>query len=172
METVAKSLMVDLSDSDPRRPLERMFGSTIRRISDPRFPRGCLITNTSLECPSSGDEIARKIADGISRQESAIYRVLRRAQAEGVSASTVDASALARFFLTVAQGLNVMNKAVADTDALKDTARIAMSVWDEAGGARKRGSGRRQPSPGSGMISALMKKGETGDRQRGTRVTE
>ncbi len=105
-----------------------MFDSLIRRTSDPRFPRGCFITNTSLESPTSGDEITRKIAEGLGWQESAIYRVLQRAQAEGSLASTLDARALARLFLGVAQGLNVVNKAVADPEVLKDLTRVAMSV--------------------------------------------
>src|SRR5512146_3133160 len=133
LETVARSLMVDLSDPDPRRAIERMFDSIIRRNSEPRFPRGCLITNTALECPFSGDLIARKIADAIRQQESGIYRVLRRAQAEGSLAAMLDARALARFFLGVAQGLNVVNKAVADPEMLKDIAITAMRVWDEPG---------------------------------------
>ena len=110
LQTIAKSLTAALSDPIPRRAIERMFDSIIRRASDPKFPRGCFITNTSLECPISGDEIARKIAAGIGQQESAIYRILRRALAEGSLASTRDARALARFLLGVAHGLNAVNK--------------------------------------------------------------
>ena len=152
LQTVAKSLAEELSDPDPRRAIERMFDSIIRRTSDPRFPRGCLITNTALECPVSGDAISRKIMQAIGQQESAIYRVLRRAQDEGSLASTRDPRALARFFLGVAQGLNVVNKAVADPEMLRDIARTAMRVWDEAGAAaRVRGApakkaGRRDRS--------------------------
>jgi len=142
-EKVAKPSMAALSDPDPRRAIERMFDSIIRRTSDPRFPRGCLNTNTSLECPTSGDEITRKIAEGFGQQESAIYRVLRRAQAEGSLASTLDARALARFFMGVAQGLNVVNKAVADPGVLKDMARVAMSVWDAREGPRQQRSRSR-----------------------------
>lgn len=128
-EKVGKPLMAELSDPDPRRAIERMFESIIRRTSDPRFPRGCLNTNTSLECPNVGDEISRKIAERLGQQESAIYRVLRRAQTEGSLDSSLDARALARFFTSVAQGLNVMNKAVADPGVLKDIARVALSIW-------------------------------------------
>jgi TetR/AcrR family transcriptional repressor of nem operon len=145
-EKVAMPLMAELSDSNPRRAIERMFDSIIRRTSDPRFPPGCLNTNTSLECPTSGGEITRKIAERFGQQESAIYRVLRRAQVEGSLASTLDARALARFFMGVAQGLNVVNKAMADPGVLKDIARVAMRVWDEAEGPRQRGSRSRQRS--------------------------
>src|SRR6202171_3790110 len=145
-DTVVNAMMEELSDPDPRRGIERMFDALIRRTSDPKFPRGCFITNTSLECPGSGDEITRKIAEAIGQQESAIYRVLRRGQAEGSLASALDARALARFFLGVAQGLNVVNKAVADPEVLKDMVTVAMSVWDETGGTRQRQSRAHQRS--------------------------
>src|SRR3984893_15359856 len=62
-DTVANAMIVELADPDPRRAIERMFDALTRRTCDPRFPRGCLITNTSLECPTCGDEIARKIPE-------------------------------------------------------------------------------------------------------------
>jgi TetR/AcrR family transcriptional regulator, transcriptional repressor for nem operon len=145
-EKFAKPLIQELEDPDPRRAIERMFDSIIRRNSDARFPRGCLNTNTSLECPGSGDEITRKIAAGFGRQESAIYRVLHRAQAEGSLRSTLDARALARFFMAVAQGLNVVNKAAADPGVLQDIARVAMSVWDTTDGTKPRTSKPRKQS--------------------------
>ena len=74
---VGQPLLAELSDPDPRGAIERMFDAIIRRVSDPRFPRGCLNPNTSLECPGSGDEITRKIAEGFGQQQSAIHRVLR-----------------------------------------------------------------------------------------------
>jgi TetR/AcrR family transcriptional repressor of nem operon len=144
LETVAKSLMASLSDPDPRRAIERMFDSIVGRLSDPRFPRGCLIVNTSLECPTSGDAITRKIGQAIGQQESAIYRVLLRAQAECSLAAALDVRALARFFLGVAQGLNVMNKAVADPEVLKDIVKTAMRVWGEGGAVPRQRSKAHQ----------------------------
>ena len=131
--TFGNAMMVELSDPDPRRAIERMFDSLILRTSDPRFPRGCLITNTSLECPACGDEIARTIADKLGQQETAIYRVLRKAQAEGALNSAHDARALARFFLGVAWGINAVNRTVADPEVLRDMVRVAMTVWGMAG---------------------------------------
>ena len=127
-EKIAKPLMAELGDPDPNRAIRRMLDSIVTRTSDPRYPRGCLNTNTSLECPNSGDQITRKIAEGFGRQESAIYGVLRGAQIEGSLSSGVDTRAVARFFLAVAQGLNVVNKAVADPEILKDVVRVAMTI--------------------------------------------
>ena len=131
-ERFFQPMMADLSDPDPRRAIERMFESIIRRTSDSRWPRGCLYTNTSLECPGAGDEIGRKIAELVAQQESAIYQVVRQAQADGLIGRKEDARALARFFVGVAHGLNVVNKAASDPAMLKDMVRVAMRVWDVA----------------------------------------
>lgn len=158
-EKVGKPLMAELSDPDPRRAVERMFDSIIKRTSDSRLPRGCLNTNTSLECPVSGDEISRKIAQGFGEQESAIYNVLRRAQTNGSLDRALDSRALARFFLGVAQGLNVVNKAVANPDVLRDIADVAMSVWPaaEKRAGRKGSSDRLRSKRRSPRCSATMK---------------
>jgi TetR/AcrR family transcriptional repressor of nem operon len=124
-----KPLLPVPDDPDPRRAIERMFDAIITRTSDPQWPRGCFMTNTALECPGVGDEIARKVAEGVGRQESAIYRVLQRAQAQGSLDPKADARALARFFLGVAQGMNVVNKATADPSILRDMVTSAMSIW-------------------------------------------
>ena len=60
-----------------------MFEVIVGRIRDPQYPRGCLFTNTSLECPSAGDKIGRSIAEFLGQQEAAIYQVVRRAQFDG-----------------------------------------------------------------------------------------
>ena len=145
--TVVNAMMAALSDPDPRRALERMFEALIRRTSDPRFPRGCLITNTSLECPTVGDDIARKIAERVGQQETAIYGVLRKAQAEGALSAAHDARALARFFLGVAWGINAVNRTVADPEALRDMVRVAMTVWETAGTVPCNGPRRSEHHP-------------------------
>src|SRR6266478_2341528 len=96
-----------------------------------------VLLNTSLECPTCGDEIARKIAENMGQQETAIYQVLRRAQADGTLRQTQDARALARFFLGVAWGINAVNKSVADPGVFRDMVRVAMSAWDRPAAQRK-----------------------------------
>ncbi len=131
-ERFGKPTMAELNDPDPRRAIERMLEAIVRRTSDSKWPRGCLYTNTSLECPGAGDEISRKIAEQLGQQESAIYQVLRRAQTDGLIEATQDARALARFFVGVAHGLNAVNKATPDPAMLKDIVKTAMRVWDAA----------------------------------------
>jgi len=142
--------MAELKDPDPRRAVERMLEAIVQRSRDSRWPRGCLYTNTSLECPGAGDDISRKIAELMAQQESAIYQVLRQAQADGSIDRVQDARALARFFVGVAHGLNVVNKASPDPAMLKDMVNVAMRVWDAA----KPRSRRRSVGKGAAGIRA------------------
>jgi hypothetical protein len=93
-----KQVMKDLADPDPRHALGRMFDSIVRRNSDPRRPHGCLITNTALECPAIGNAVSYRLTEGISQQELAICRGLRRVQADGSLVPTADARVLVRVF--------------------------------------------------------------------------
>jgi TetR/AcrR family transcriptional repressor of nem operon len=126
---IAAPMFATLDDQNPRSAIERMLVSIITRRGDLQWPRGCLHTNTALECPGVGDEIAREVAEGIGRQESAIYETLRRAQTAGFLDPSQDARGLARFFLAVAQGMNVVNNATGDTTMLHDMVKAAMTVW-------------------------------------------
>ena len=138
--TIAAEMFAELSDPDARNAIERMFDVLIRRASNPKFPRGCLFTNTSLECPGSGEEITRKIAENMGQQETAIYQVLRKAQADGTLSQSQDARALARFFLGVAWGINAVNKSVADPGVFKDIVKVAMTAWKTPDAAPTKGS--------------------------------
>jgi len=129
-DKVGDPLIAELAEPDPRRAIERMFAALIRRTRDPSRPRGCLVTNTALECPGSGDDISRTIAERLGQLESAIYHMLHRAQAEGTLDRAHDCRALARFFVGVAQGINVVSKAMADPATLQDMVTVAMRVWD------------------------------------------
>jgi TetR/AcrR family transcriptional regulator, transcriptional repressor for nem operon len=131
-QVIVEPLFAALADPNPRRAIETMFDAIVRRVSDPGYPRGCLYTNASLECPAGADVISHTVAEFFIRQEAEIYRTIRRAQACGVIDRRRDARALARFFQGVAHGLNVVNKAIPDPAILKDAVKVAMSVWDGA----------------------------------------
>jgi TetR/AcrR family transcriptional regulator, transcriptional repressor for nem operon len=143
-DTVGMEMFAELSSSDARHAVERMFDALIRRASDPKSPRGCLITNTSVECPTCGDEIARKIGERMGQQETAIYQALQKAQGEGTLNPAREARALARFFLGVAWGINAVNRSMPDPGVLRDIVRVALSAWDRPAAARPNGSAVRK----------------------------
>jgi hypothetical protein len=145
-----------------------MFAVLLRRTSDPSWPRGCLNTNTALECPGGGDAITRTVADRLGQQESALYRVLHRAEVAGALDRGQDCRALARFFVGVAQGINVVHKAGADPATLQDIVTIALRALDppcpprretQAANGDKRPRQRRPATPRPKRSSRRTAKG-------------
>jgi AcrR family transcriptional regulator len=127
--TVGRERVEPLSDPDPYRAIKGFLEVLVAQMSDPRRPRGCLHTNTSLEFPDAPDAVERVIAERTGAIEGAINAALRRGQAQGVLDPAADTRALARFYLAVAKGITVLHKVNGDVSALRDIVRIAMSQW-------------------------------------------
>jgi TetR/AcrR family transcriptional repressor of nem operon len=127
--TVSHERIKQLSNPDPYRAIEGFLEILVTQMSEPRRPRGCLHTNTSLEFPNAPDQVLRIIAERTAGIEGAICGVLRRAQAEGLLDPAADARAVARFYLGIAKGITVLHKMFGDASALRDIVKIAMSKW-------------------------------------------
>ena len=167
-DKVSRAMLAELEDPDPRRAIVRMFAMLLHRTSDPNWPRGCLNTNTALECPGSGDAITRTVAERLGQQESALYHVLHRAQVAGTLDRGQDCRALARFLVGVAQGVNVVHKAGADLATLQDIVAIALRALDtprppwqgtKTTNGKKRSRQHRPDAPQSTQSSRQVAKG-------------
>ena len=122
-------IVEQLNNPDPYQAIEGMFEVMIKRMSNPKYPRGCLNTNTSVGMANKSEMIERKIAERLGGLESAIYSVLRKAQTEGKLSPKRDIRALARFLVAVSQGMAVLNKTFADPSVIRDVAKVALSIW-------------------------------------------
>lgn len=88
--------------------------------------RGCLITNTAVEC-SADRPIARRVESNWDGLETAIAGALVRARGQGELAADRDPRALARFLVTFMQGLKVMAK-VPDERRMRDAVDQALTL--------------------------------------------
>jgi hypothetical protein len=59
----------------------------------------------------------------------AVNNAVRRGQVAGRLDPAADSAAIAQYFVTVAQGLNVINKAGGDPATLRKIVDVAMGVW-------------------------------------------
>lgn len=122
-------IVKQLDRPDPYQALEGMFEVMIERMSNPKYPRGCLNANTSVAMGGKSEIIDRKIAERLGGLESAIYQVLRKAQGSEKLSQDTDIRALARFLVGVSLGMAVLNKTFADPSVIRDVAKVALSVW-------------------------------------------
>jgi TetR/AcrR family transcriptional repressor of nem operon len=88
--------------------------------------RGCFVTNTAVECPHD-PPIARKVESNWDGLETLVAGALTRARNQGELAEDKDPRALARFVVTIAQGLKVLAK-VPDERRMRDAVDQAMTL--------------------------------------------
>lgn len=117
-----------LDDANVGRGIRGMLEDIVARMSDPKNPRGCLLTNACLEGAGSA-EIAAKVAAKVKLMEDQLERVINRARQSGQIGADAEPRQLARFYSSVAQSLSVAHKTFGDTTRLHDIIAVAMQAW-------------------------------------------
>src|SRR5438874_1473796 len=110
-----------------RDAVKEIFFGTARMADDPRIPTGCLMVQGALAC---GDTSVRKeVAERRAAAEVALRRRLQRAKREGDLPKNVDPTELARYVMTVLQGMAVQGADGASSDQLRRVAQVALRAW-------------------------------------------
>lgn len=90
-----------------------------------RERKGCLMTNTVVELPDD-EGAARLVAADLETMEAVLASALMRARAEGELSADRDPVALARFIVTLLQGVRVVGKSRVRQRFLDDTVEQAL----------------------------------------------
>jgi TetR/AcrR family transcriptional repressor of nem operon len=114
-----------LSRSGPALPAVREFVRVFlsEALTD---SRGCLVTNTAVECPRD-QPVARRVEFSWNGLETALASALTRARTQGELAADKDPRALARFLVTFVQGLRVVAR-VPDERRMRDAVDQALTL--------------------------------------------
>ena len=92
--------------------------------------RGCLVVNTAVEVAPHDPTVARLVESNWDFIETTLTSALTRARAQGELAEEKDPRALARFLLTVMQGMRVIGKSSNDPERLYDAAAQALRALE------------------------------------------
>ena len=97
-------------------------------------PPGCLLLQSGLSCGDSDipDEMARHRAE----KEAALCDRFMRAHAEGDLPETANPATLARYLMTMSNGICVQAASGASAEELHEVADIALTSWPAAGGSK------------------------------------
>lgn len=138
-----------LDHADVGEGIRRMLHAIVARMDDPRNPRGCLLTNTTLAATRSGSRIEARVAAAVAEMEQLLENAIERARRERQIPARTDAKALARFYAAVAQSLGLEHKLSGDRSTLESIAEVAMTAWParRAGVARRGGVRARRRRP-------------------------
>lgn len=100
-----------------------------------RNPPGCLLLQSGLSCGDQDipDEVARHRAE----KEAALRARLERAKEEGDLPASADPTTLARYLMTVSNGICVQATTGASVDELREIARMALAAWPASANKRK-----------------------------------
>jgi AcrR family transcriptional regulator len=92
-----------------------------------RNPPGCLLLQSGLSC---GDKaIPEVLARHRAEKETALRKRLERARSEGDLPDSADPAALARYLMTMGNGICVQATAGANAQQLREIARMALAAW-------------------------------------------
>jgi AcrR family transcriptional regulator len=110
-----------------REAVEGYFDELLAAFVDPDLPLGCLITNVAVEGDRGATRLGRKITASIGRTEDVFYQLFREGQARGEVELSVDARALARYFVAATHGLSTLAKALPTVEPLRDVVAVILS---------------------------------------------
>jgi len=109
--------------------VEQIFLGAARMAGDPRFPSGCLMVQGALAVGNSARSVRKEAAGRRAAGEVALRRRLQRAKREGDLPKNADPAELARYVMTVLQGMAVQGADGAGRDQLHRVAQVALRAW-------------------------------------------
>jgi AcrR family transcriptional regulator len=118
-----------LTEATARKVVEHLLRSLAFSLTDPCNPAGCLSVQGALTCSQAADTIKQELCRRRSKGEENLRRRFERAKAEGDLTPDADAGALARYVITVTQGMSVQAAGGASRADLLAVADMAMKAW-------------------------------------------
>ncbi|AWK88415.1 TetR/AcrR family transcriptional regulator [Azospirillum thermophilum] len=112
-----------------RAAVARILREAAAAYCDRSLPGGCMIAGAVLACAPEHGPVARSVAEMRSGAVAAIAGRIARGIAAGELPAGTDATALARFYGAVIQGMSVQARDGAGPDALAAIAEQAMAAW-------------------------------------------
>jgi AcrR family transcriptional regulator len=109
--------------------IEQIFFGAARMAGDPRLPAGCLMVQGALAVGNAAGSVRKEVAGRRAGSEVALRRRLQRAKREGDLPKNADPTELARYVMTVLQGMAIQGADGASPDQLRRVAQVALRAW-------------------------------------------
>jgi AcrR family transcriptional regulator len=111
--------------------IEEIFLGAARMAGDPRIPAGCLMVQGALAVGDAASSVRKEAAARRAGAEVALRHRLQRAKREGDLPSNADPAELARYVMTVLQGMAIQGADGASRDQLRRVAQVALRAWPQ-----------------------------------------
>jgi len=108
---------------------ERLLSGLVELATDPDEPPGCLYLQGGLSCSAATPEIPQELARRRGRLEQQLRERLTRARDTGDLPASADPAALARYLVSVCNGIAIQAGAGATREELRQIAALALNAW-------------------------------------------
>jgi AcrR family transcriptional regulator len=108
--------------------VEHLLQGAVDLNTAPGNPRGCLL-HGGLSCAAGAEDIRRELISRRAAGEKAVYRRLNRARADGDLPQDANPADLARYIVTLIQGIAVQAADGATRGELRRVIQTALQAW-------------------------------------------
>jgi AcrR family transcriptional regulator len=120
-----------LNEPTARAVARRLLSGTIDMVTGRQNPRGCLIVQGALACGEAAESVRRELVSRRLAGEAAIRERFERARSNGDLPLHAHPADLARYIVTIIQGIAVQAASGASRAELRRVAVMAMRTWPE-----------------------------------------
>jgi AcrR family transcriptional regulator len=110
-----------------------MLRDTVRSVTEPGYPAGCMVVAGMLNCAAENQPLASTLSELRNAQCKGFAEHLRPGIESGELAAGTDIEALGRYLTALVQGIAIQAKDGASQAELFALVDIAMSHWPEPG---------------------------------------
>ena len=117
--------------------IEGFLLETARLFSMPDKPSGCLVVLSALHATDGNQALRTELITKRKEDTGSLADRLAEGIETGEIAAGTDTAALARFYVTVQQGMSIQARDGADRAMLEEIARSALAAWGPLTAARQ-----------------------------------
>jgi len=127
-----------LKQPSSRAVVEAMLRGMADLLTCPHNPHGCLFVQSALACGDSGSPIRKELISQRIASETRLRQRLKKAKAQGDLPPAASPTNLARFIVTIIQGMAVQAAGGATRDELQQVIAITLKSWPAPGETHKK----------------------------------
>lgn len=120
-----------LHEPTARGVAERLLFGSVESMCAARNPQGCMLVQGALTAGDAAEHVRRELAQHRESGVTSLTERLRRAKKERDLPADADPAALARYLMTVMNGMAVQSVSGATTADLRKVAETALRSWPE-----------------------------------------
>ncbi|WP_437964343.1 TetR/AcrR family transcriptional regulator [Sorangium sp. So ce260] len=124
----------------------RLLEQTAQRYACPSSPPACLGTTGALVCSPAAEAIRQELIARRTRREVVLRKRLEQAQESGDLPADASPEDLARYVMTVMQGMDVQAASGVKSEALRGVAEVVIRAWPVVARAQSKRKGKRAGS--------------------------